>query len=402
MPVQTALTPSSSKPAMDDAPGQTAKAPSAVLTEPEKSSPAANLNATVTGVEIPRVTTRPSEDLMWLGLVGATVISSIAIVFTWRTSRRNPATALLPARAETPAVLAPNLLPVISQAIKEALVQELAAQRRELLSAQQSAAAELAGLARRLEAIQAPLLERLGGLRSPGLAGAKFHREIPVNVYCACGQKFSFDVQPVDGRMPFPVACPACGENGTHQANQVIARILNGLTQPLLSPGGPALLNSAPAGMTPEFVDAVKQAVIKELAGAHGEAANTVPLAVVRKSQNGSAMAENHAGNFVTNLLAEGQSLADAGELDKAAKCFEAALVLQPDRAEALVKMGGVLDRLDRADEALQYYDRAIALDESLTIAYLNKGGLFNRLARYDEALRCYEQALHKQKKSAA
>ena len=76
--------------------------------------------------------------------------------------------------------------------------------------------------------------------------------------------------------------------------------------------------------------------------------------------------------------------------------------MLQPDRAEALVKMGSVLDKQDRAEEALQYYDRAIALDESLTIAYLNKGGLFNRLARYDEALRCYEQALHKQKKSAA
>ena len=98
----------------------------------------------------------------------------------------------------------------------------------------------------------------------------------------------------------------------------------------------------------------------------------------------------------------KGQSLADAGEFDKAAKCFEAALVLQPNRAEALVKLGGVLDKQDRTEEALQYYDRAIALDESLTIAYLNKGGLFNRLARYDEALRCYEQALHKQKKSAA
>jgi tetratricopeptide (TPR) repeat protein len=303
---------------------------------------------------------------------------------------------------ETSATIAPNLLPVISQAIKEALMQELAMQRRELLSAQQTAAAELASLARRLEAIQTPLLERLGGLRPSALTAAQFHREIPVKIYCVCGQKYSFEVQPVAGRVPFPVACPACGQDGTHQANQVIARTLNGITQSLPSPGRPAWLNSTPSGLTPRLVDAVKQAVVKELAGTRAEAPNTVPMADIRKDQNGSVSPENHVGNFVTNLLLEGQSLADTSELDKAVKCFEAALVLQPDRAEALVKMGGVLDKLDRAEEALQYYDRAIALDESLTIAYLNKGGLCNRLARYDEALRCYEQALHKQKKSAA
>ncbi len=401
VPVQAAETPVNSKPAID-APGPTNKALAVILPEPEKTSPAMIASTTAAVVDIPHGKTRPGDDLMWLALLGATVISSVAIVFTWRTSRRSPVPAAVPTRVETSVAIAPNLLPVISQAIKEALVQELAAQRRELLSAQQSAAAELAGLARRLEAIQTPLLERLGGMRSNGVAPAKFHREIPVNIYCACGQKFSFDVQPVDGRMPFPAACPACGQDGTHQANQVIARILNGLGQPLPAPASPASLNPAPNGLTPQLMDAVKQAVVKELAGARVEAPNTVPMSAIRNGQNGSVAMENNGGNFVTNLLAEGQSLADAGELDKAAKCFEAALVLQPDRAEALVKMGSVLDKQDRADEALQYYDRAIALDESLTIAYLNKGGLFNRLARYDEALRCYEQALHKQKKSAA
>jgi hypothetical protein len=46
-------------------------------------------------------------------------------------------------------------------ALKDAVVQELAAQRRELLAGQQAAATELTGLARRLEAVQTPLLERL-------------------------------------------------------------------------------------------------------------------------------------------------------------------------------------------------------------------------------------------------
>ena len=46
-------------------------------------------------------------------------------------------------------------------ALKDAVVQELAAQRRELLAGQQTAAAELTELARRLEAVQTPMLERL-------------------------------------------------------------------------------------------------------------------------------------------------------------------------------------------------------------------------------------------------
>ena len=56
-----------------------------------------------------------------------------------------------------PATLAPQFV----DALKEAVVTELATQRRDLLFAQQAAAAEIADLARRLETAQAPLLERL-------------------------------------------------------------------------------------------------------------------------------------------------------------------------------------------------------------------------------------------------
>ncbi len=399
--VQAAGEPSTPKPAADST-SQSATVAAPILSETEKSFPRSSLNAADAGVENQRVTTRPGENLMWLALIVATAVSLTAIILTWRTSRQNPATIPPPARVEAPVVVAPNLLPVISQAVKEALMQELAMQRRELLSAQQTAAAELASLARRLEAVQAPLLERLAGLRPSAFPPAQFNREIPVKIYCGCGQKYSFEINPVAGRVPFPISCPACGQDGTHQANQVIAQILNGIAQPLPSLGNMASVNSIPSGLTPQLVDAVKQVVVKELAASRAEAPNTVPMADIHKDQNGLAQTANHVGNFVTNLLLEGQSLADAGEFDKAVKCFEAALVLQPNRAEAFVKLGGILDKQDRTEEALQYYDRAIALDESLTIAYLNKGGLFNRLARYDEAMRCYEQALHRQKKSAA
>ena len=384
------------------APSETADASKAGFSEPDKTSAPANVNTAAPGTEYSQRAVPADQRFIWLAMAVVLAISIGTLIFTWRPSNRNPVAAAPPARTETPATLVPNLLPVISQAIKEALMNELATQRRELLAAQQSAAAELAGLARRLEAVQTPLLERLGGTRPAIVAGTRFPREIPVKIFCVCGQKYSFEVQPADGRMPFSLACPACGQDGTHQANQVIARLLNGITQPLPSPNAAALLNPAPSAITPQLVDAVKQAVVKELAPARADHPNVTPIPVVKESRNENAKPDLRADNFVASLLTEGQLLADAGELDKAAKCFETALALQPDRADTLVKLAGVFEKQNRVDEALQQYDRAIALDESLTIAYLNKGGLYNRLARYDEALRCYEQALHRQKKSAA
>jgi len=61
--------------------------------------------------------------------------------------------ALASVQTEVPAALLETL--------KTAVVQELAQQRRELLAAQQAAAAGLNQLARRLETVQTPLLQRL-------------------------------------------------------------------------------------------------------------------------------------------------------------------------------------------------------------------------------------------------
>jgi hypothetical protein len=54
-----------------------------------------------------------------------------------------------------------SLAPHLVESLKNAVVKELATQRRELIAAQQAATTELAELARRLEAVQTPLLERL-------------------------------------------------------------------------------------------------------------------------------------------------------------------------------------------------------------------------------------------------
>jgi tetratricopeptide (TPR) repeat protein len=104
----------------------------------------------------------------------------------------------------------------------------------------------------------------------------------------------------------------------------------------------------------------------------------------------------------VAELLADGQTLLNANQPERALRLFDEALAMNPVSAEAMIKKGGALEKLERFNEAVACYDNAIAADGSATIAYLQKGGLYNRLARYDEALKCYEQALQAQEKKAA
>ncbi|HWX20873.1 MAG TPA: hypothetical protein VN578_13320 [Candidatus Binatia bacterium] len=63
---------------------------------------------------------------------------------------------------------------------------------------------------------------------------------IPIKIQCDCGQRYAFDIEPVNNRMPMPVACPVCGADGTPAANEIIARSL---------PAAPATPAAAPAGV---------------------------------------------------------------------------------------------------------------------------------------------------------
>jgi len=96
---------------------------------------------------------------------------------------------------------------------------------------------------------------------------------IPVKIICRCGQKYAFDVYHVNGRMPVPVFCPACGLEGTVEANQVIFRILRGSqdAQPLPPPSVATVLNSVQSTLAPHLVEALKDAVVQELASQRRE-----------------------------------------------------------------------------------------------------------------------------------
>ncbi|HZR16395.1 MAG TPA: hypothetical protein VFE51_03635 [Verrucomicrobiae bacterium] len=101
-----------------------------------------------------------------------------------------------------------------------------------------------------------------------------------VKVLCDCGQKFKFDVEPVNGEMPFRVNCPSCGKDGTPAANAALSQSIPaaepvGLAQVggrlqinRASAGAPATLEAPPpAPPRPIAAPAVMRAQLKKSAG---------------------------------------------------------------------------------------------------------------------------------------
>jgi hypothetical protein len=67
-----------------------------------------------------------------------------------------------------------------------------------------------------------------------------------IKVLCDCGQKFKFDVEPVNGQMPFAINCPVCNADATTAANAVIQEQL--AASPPIAPaaGGLRIHRSTP------------------------------------------------------------------------------------------------------------------------------------------------------------
>lgn len=72
---------------------------------------------------------------------------------------------------------------------------------------------------------------------------------IELKVQCDCGQKYKFDVEPVNNQMPFRVNCPICGADGTARANALLQAQAPAMAAPPVPVGAPKLRigSSAPA-----------------------------------------------------------------------------------------------------------------------------------------------------------
>lgn len=111
------------------------------------------------------------------------------------------------------------------------------------------------------------------------------HRVIPIKIVCQCGQKYAFEVQPRDGKMPWLVACPVCKRDGTEEANRIIASLLAADPRTLAPPAVNAALDSIQATLAPHLVNALKDAVVKELATQRRELLSVQQLAVAELTE---------------------------------------------------------------------------------------------------------------------
>jgi len=72
-----------------------------------------------------------------------------------------------------------------------------------------------------------------------------------IKVQCDCGQKFKFDVEPVNGQMPYAVKCPVCGLDGTPRANVILQQMLAAMPPPPPRPVGLSV-SAAPQPIAPQ------------------------------------------------------------------------------------------------------------------------------------------------------
>lgn len=88
---------------------------------------------------------------------------------------------------------------------------------------------------------------------------------LEIKVQCDCGQKYKFDIEPLNGRMPYAVRCPLCGLDGTAKAGVVLEQSLSGppasmspAPPPPIAASGPRLRigtpghSSAPPATSPD------------------------------------------------------------------------------------------------------------------------------------------------------
>jgi tetratricopeptide (TPR) repeat protein len=118
-------------------------------------------------------------------------------------------------------------------------------------------------------------------------------------------------------------------------------------------------------------------------------------------SETGSTPFHTDLTDRFSVILSKGQTLLSLGKTEEAIACFDQAIAIDSENAEALIKKGKALEGVKNFEEAIQCYDRAIAANPSMTIAYVYKGGICNQMERFNEALECYEKALLSQQEVA-
>jgi len=90
----------------------------------------------------------------------------------------------------------------------------------------------------------------------------------------------------------------------------------------------------------------------------------------------------------------KGSSLGMLGRHEEAIACYDKALELNADFAQAMLNKGVALFSLGRAKESVEWYDRALKANPKLESAWTNKGVAMKALGKLPQAMACYERAI--------
>jgi predicted O-linked N-acetylglucosamine transferase (SPINDLY family) len=90
----------------------------------------------------------------------------------------------------------------------------------------------------------------------------------------------------------------------------------------------------------------------------------------------------------------KGNLLRDQGKTDEAIACYQKALKLNPNYAEAYNNMGNMLRDQGRIREAMESYTKAIQIAPKYVQAYNNMGIALEDQSRVEDAILCYREAL--------
>ncbi len=122
--------------------------------------------------------------------------------------------------------------------------------------------------------------------------------------------------------------------------------------------------------------------VLQHQRGGHVDAIRLIGMAVTLRPN----VAAYHA-----NL---GEAYRAAGQIDRAAGCFHAALGLVPAFPEAMANLGLVCQAQGRPFAAETHFRRAIELNPQFAAAHNSLGVLLREMQRADEALTCFQAAV--------
>jgi tetratricopeptide (TPR) repeat protein len=161
-------------------------------------------------------------------------------------------------------------------------------------------------------------------------------------------------------------------------------------TSPMLHGHEPRLLEDTPAGSKLLNAMRVLEHRLEHIENPAGNGHTAGSMIETVSSTEGEPV----TSSSMSLLMAKGQVLLDTERLQEAVACFQEAITVDPEYAEAHLKKGIALERLNRLEPALAAYEEALRLNPKRTVANVYKARVLAALHRYDEAISVYDSAL--------